>query len=187
MVFRTTYPPFSFPQATRAKRFYLEAQIPIQVTYMNVQKAPSLTIVFLPEIQRQFTCTLEDVVINTVPFQNLSAQHPAQDGHSNTKNTFPIDLTVLESGIIQVRRKYRIIKFIPLSSDNPIILQQPATDPNLKKALYYQHLYSKYLQEYRKRRDLAEVLGYEIPKYLKNWYNNCLRDIIRRLEQLGYF
>ena len=129
---------------------------------------------------------LEDVVVDAVPFQNLGAQHPAQDGHGNTKNAFPVDLAVLESGIVRVRRKYGIIKFIPLSSDDPIVLQQPATDPDLKKALCYQHLHSKYLQEYGKRRDLAEVLGYEMPKYLKNWYDDCLRDITSRLEQLGY-
>lgn len=55
--FRTAYHPFSFPRETRAKRFYLEAQIPIEVTCMNLRKAPSLTMVFLPEIQRRFACT----------------------------------------------------------------------------------------------------------------------------------
>lgn len=55
--FRTAYPPFSFPRETRAKRFYLEAQIPIEVTCMNPRKAPSPTMVFLPEIQRRFACT----------------------------------------------------------------------------------------------------------------------------------
>lgn len=112
--------------------------------------------------------SLDDIVIDTVPLQELGAQHQAQDEHSCTKNAFLVDLAVLKSSILRVRRKYRIIKFIPLSSDNPIVLQQPATDPNLKKALYYQHLHSKYLQEYEKRRDLAAILGYKIHKGLND-------------------
>ena len=131
--------------------------------------------------------SLDDVVLDAVPLQELGAQHQVQDEHGNTKKAFLVDLAVLESGILRVRRKYGIIKFIPLSSDDPIVLQQPATDPDLKKALCYQRLHSKYLQEYRKRRDLAEVLGYEMHKCLKDWYDDCLRDITRRLEQLGYF
>ncbi|CAP79200.1 Pc06g02070 [Penicillium rubens Wisconsin 54-1255] len=130
---------------------------------------------------------LDDVVVDAVPLQELGAQHQAQDEHGCTKNAFLVDLAVLESGILRVRMKYGIIKFIPLSSDDPIVLQQPTTDPDLKKALCYQHLHSKYLQEYGKKRDLAEALGYEMHKYLKNWYDECLRDITRRLEQLGYF
>lgn len=129
---------------------------------------------------------LDDVVVDAVPLQELGAQHQAQDEHDCTKNAFLVDLAVLESGILRVRRKYGIIKFIPLSSDDPIVLQQPATDPDLKKALCYQHLHSKYLQEYEKRRDLAAILGYEIHEGLNDWYNDSLQDIGNRLEKLGY-
>lgn len=94
--------------------------------------------------------------VDAVPLQELAAQHQAQDDNGNTKDAFPVDLAVLEAGILRVRSKYGIIKFIPLSNDDPIVLQQLATDPNLKKALCYQRLHSKYLQEYRKRRDLAK-------------------------------
>ncbi|KAJ5055231.1 hypothetical protein NUH16_010793 [Penicillium rubens] len=112
---------------------------------------------------------LDDVVLDAIPLQGLGAQHQAQDDHGNTKNEFQVDLAVDESGILRVLMKYGVVKFIPLSSDDPIVLQQPTTDPDLKKALCYQHLHSKYLQEYGKKRDLAEVLGYEMHKYLKNW------------------
>ena len=130
---------------------------------------------------------LDDVVVDAIPLQELGAQHQAQDDHGNTKNAFLVDLAVDESGIVRVLRKYGIINFIPLSGGDPIVLQQPAMDPDVKKALCYQHLHSKYLQEYGKKRDLAEVLGYEMHKYLKDWYDDRLRDITRRLEQLGYF
>ncbi|OQE10066.1 hypothetical protein PENFLA_c096G07353 [Penicillium flavigenum] len=130
---------------------------------------------------------LGDVVLDAVPLQGLGAQHQAQDDHGNTKNELQVDLAVDESGILRVLMRYGVVKFIPLSSDDPIVLQQSATDPGLKKALCYQRLHSKYLQEYEKRHDLAEVLGYEIHNSLKDWYDNCLRDISRRLKQLGYF
>ncbi|CAG8085464.1 unnamed protein product [Penicillium nalgiovense] len=130
---------------------------------------------------------LDDVVLDAIPLQGLGAQHQAQDDHGNTKNEFQVNLAVDESDILRVLMKYGVVKFIPLSSDDPIVLQQPTTDPDLKKALCYQHLHSKYLQEYGKKRDLAEDLGYEMHEYLKNWYDGCLRDITRRLAQLGYF
>ena len=129
---------------------------------------------------------LDDVVLDAIPLQGLGAQHQAQDDHGNTKNEFQVDLAVDESGILRVLMKYGVVKFIPLSSDDPIVLQQPTTDPDLKKALCYQHLHSKYLQEYEKRRDLAAILGYEIHEGLNDWYNDSLQDIGNSLEKLGY-
>ncbi|CAG8076626.1 unnamed protein product [Penicillium nalgiovense] len=70
---------------------------------------------------------LDDVVIDAVPLQELGAQHQAQDDKGNTKNAFLVGLAALESGILRVRRKYRIVKFIPLSSDDPIVLQRTLT------------------------------------------------------------
>jgi hypothetical protein len=112
--------------------------------------------------------------------------HQAQDDHGNTMDAFPADLAVLEAGISRVWGKYGIPKFVPLSSDDPIILKQPTKDLESKKALCYQRLHSKYLYEYGRRQGLAEVLGYEMPVNLKNWYEDTLQDIGRRLERLGY-
>jgi hypothetical protein len=78
-------------------------------------------------------------------------------------------------------------KFVPLSSDDPIILQQPAEDLDSKKALCYQQLHSKYLQEYAKRCNFAKVLGYEIHNVFKDWYEERLEDICNRLKKLGYY
>ncbi|KAJ5264986.1 hypothetical protein N7505_007779 [Penicillium chrysogenum] len=129
---------------------------------------------------------LNDVVFDAIALQELGDQHQAQDDHGNTNEAFPVDLAVLEAGILRVRKEYGIIKFVPLSSDDPIVLQQSVTDPNSKRSLCYQRVHSKYQQEYEKRRDLADCLGYEIHRSLKDWYDDCLRDITRRLEQLGY-
>ncbi|KAJ5480487.1 hypothetical protein N7530_005996, partial [Penicillium desertorum] len=74
-----------------------------------------------------------------------------KDSSLSTKNSVPIQLNdqhkafLVDLTVLKVLGKYRITKFVPLSGDNPIILQQPVEDLDLKKALYYQHLYSKYL------------------------------------------
>lgn len=128
---------------------------------------------------------LDDVVFDAIPLQELSAQ--AQDDYGNTKDIFLVDLAVVEAGISRVWGKYGIIKFVPLSSDDPIVLQQSAKDPDLRKALCYQHIHSRYLQEYEKRQLLAAVLGYEIHQGLSDWYDDCLEDISNRLRKLGYF
>ncbi|KOS37572.1 hypothetical protein ACN38_g11632 [Penicillium nordicum] len=129
---------------------------------------------------------LDDVVVDAVPLQKLGAKRQAQNGHDNTKGAFQVDLAVLEAGISRVWGKYGIMRFVPLSSDDPIVLQQPAEDFDSKKALCYQHLDSKYLQEYAKRSNLAKVLGLEMHNVLKQWYEERLEDICNRLKKLGY-
>ncbi|KAJ5971724.1 uncharacterized protein N7479_001642 [Penicillium vulpinum] len=104
---------------------------------------------------------LHDVVVDAVPLQELGTED-----YGNTKDAFLVDLAVLEAGVTQVWGKYGIIKFIPLSSDDPIVLQQSAKDLDLKKALCYQHLRSKYVYKGNRTKELAAVLGYEMNKGL---------------------
>ncbi|KAJ5504622.1 hypothetical protein N7463_007496 [Penicillium fimorum] len=129
---------------------------------------------------------LEDVVFDAIALQEIGAQHQAQDDHGITHEAFLVDLAVLEVGISRVLGKYEITKFDPLSDDDPIILHQPVEDLDSKKALCYQHLHSKYLQEYAKRCKLGKVLGYEIHNVLKDWYKERLEDICNRFKKLGY-
>lgn len=125
---------------------------------------------------------LDDVVLDAIVLQELGAKYRAHDDHA-----FLVDLAVLEAGISRVWGKYGIPRFIPLSIDDPIILNQPTNDLELKKALCYQRLYSKYLHEYGRRQGLAEVLGYKVPMSLKTWYEDTLKDIGSRLKKLGYY
>ncbi|CAG7927808.1 unnamed protein product [Penicillium olsonii] len=125
---------------------------------------------------------LDDVVLDAIVLQELGAKHRAHDDHA-----FLVDLAVLEAGISRVWGKYGIPRFIPLSIDDPIILNQPTNDLELKKALCYQRLYSKYLHEYGRRQGLAEVLGYKVPMSLKTWYEDTLKNIGSRLKKLGYY
>ncbi|EKV11758.1 hypothetical protein PDIG_35420 [Penicillium digitatum PHI26] len=94
---------------------------------------------------------LEDVVFDVIALQEIGGQYQACSDHGTTKESFPVDLAVLEAGITRVVGKYGILKFAPLRSDDPIILQQPAEDLESKKALCYQRLHSKYSHEYVKR------------------------------------
>ncbi|KAI2719949.1 hypothetical protein CBS147318_3255 [Penicillium roqueforti] len=129
---------------------------------------------------------LNDVVFGAVALQGLGAHHQAQDDHGITKELSLVDLAVLEIGISRVFGEYGNTKFVPLSSDDPIVLQQPAEDLDSKRALCYQHIHSKYLQEYAKKCNLAKVPGYEIHNILKDWYEERLEDICNRLRKLGY-
>ncbi|KAJ6019855.1 hypothetical protein N7499_003018 [Penicillium canescens] len=120
---------------------------------------------------------LDDVVFDAIALQELGDQHQAQDDHGITHEAFLVDLAVLEVGIS---------RFVPLSGDDPIILQQPVEDLDLKKALCYQRLHSKYSQEYVKRQRLTEILGVEMNKLWTDWYDDCLREIGNRFRKLGY-
>ncbi|CAG8621596.1 unnamed protein product [Penicillium salamii] len=130
---------------------------------------------------------LDDVVLDAIVLQDLSARHQAQDDQGNTIDAFPADLAVREAGISRVWAKYGIPKFVPLSIDDPIILNQPTKDLDQKKALCYQRLHSRYLHEHGRRKRLAEVFGYEISVDLENWYKVSLQDIGSRLRSLGYY
>ena len=130
---------------------------------------------------------LDDVVLNAIALRDFGARHQAQDDYGNRMDAFPVNLAVLEAGISRVWGKYGIPKFIPLSSDDPIILKQLTKDPEAKKGLCFQRLHSKYLYEYRRRQSLAKVLGYKMPVNLKDWYEDTVQDISRRLEKLSYY
>ncbi|KAJ6119087.1 hypothetical protein N7471_013038 [Penicillium samsonianum] len=129
---------------------------------------------------------LEDVVFDAIALQELGTQHQAHGDHGTTKKAFLVELAVLETGILRVLGKYGILDFVPLSSDDPTISQQPAEDLDSKKALYYQRLHSKYSQEYVKRQRACTVLGVEMSKLWTDWYDGCLREIGNRLRKLGY-
>lgn len=99
--------------------------------------------------------------------QELTAQHQSQDDYA-----FLVDLAMLETStgpeasIARIRREYGIIESIPFSNDDPIVLQQSGKDPSSKKALYYQRLYLRYLQEYTKRVEIFIIKGF--PYYFRS-------------------
>ena len=66
---------------------------------------------------------LEDMVFDAIALQELSAQYQARNSYSNINDAFLVDLAVLETRILRVWGKYRVLNFVPLSSDDPIILQ----------------------------------------------------------------
>ncbi|KAJ5203024.1 hypothetical protein N7449_005103, partial [Penicillium cf. viridicatum] len=96
----------------------------------------------------------------------LGTQYKAYSNYRTTKKVFLVDLAVLETGILRVLGKYRILDFVPLSSDNPTISQQP---------------------EYIKRQRACIVLGVEMSKLWTDWYDGCLREIGNYLRKLGYY
>ncbi|KAJ5158901.1 uncharacterized protein N7500_008552 [Penicillium coprophilum] len=65
---------------------------------------------------------LKDMVFDAIALQDLSDQYQAQVGYNNINNAFLVDLAVLETSISRVLGKYRLLKFVPLSNDNPIIV-----------------------------------------------------------------
>lgn len=125
------------------------------------------------------------MVFDAIVLPEFSTQHPSQDS-GITKSAVLVDLAVLETGISRVLGKYGIIRFDPLSSDDPIVLQQPTEDLDSKKGLCYQRLHSLYSQEYLKRQHLAETLGFEMQELWRNWYDESLKNIGNRLQKCGY-
>ncbi|RJE17452.1 hypothetical protein PHISCL_10211 [Aspergillus sclerotialis] len=125
---------------------------------------------------------LGDVVFEAIPLGKLGIR----SGHS-LKCAILVDLAVLHEGIQRVLSEYGNIDFVPLSDKDPIILAQEPHDIASKKALAYQHMYTRYLWEYKKRCKLANVLGYELNEVTKAWFKERLRVINNHLLDLGYY
>ncbi|CDM27586.1 hypothetical protein CBS147339_4194 [Penicillium roqueforti] len=159
-------------ESTKDSSLSAKNSVPIRLHTVRIWFHPN-GLTLMEDIKRR---GLDDVVFDAIALQELGDQHEA----------FLVDLAVLEVGISRVLGKYGITKFVPLSGDDPIILQQPVEDLDSKKALCYQHLHSKYLQEYAKRCKLGKVLGFEIHNVLKDWYKERLEDICNRFRKLGY-
>ncbi|OQD72970.1 hypothetical protein PENANT_c220G08900 [Penicillium antarcticum] len=156
--------------------------VPIRLHAVRIWFPPN-GLTLMEDIKRN---GLNDVVFDAIALRELGDQHQAQDDHGITHEAFLVDLAVLETGIVRVLGKYGILNFVPLSSDDPIILQQPAEDLDSKKALCYQRLHSKYSQEYVKRQRLTKVLDFKMNKLWTDWYDDSLREIGNRLRKLGY-
>ncbi|CAG8019064.1 unnamed protein product [Penicillium salamii] len=172
-------PAFSAPPGSG---IFAKDSVPIRLHTVRIW-FPRNGVQLIEDIKRK---GLGDVVLDAIALHDIGVQHQARDGHDNMKDAYLMDLAVLETGISRVWGKYGIPEFIPLSSDDPIILQQPVEDLDSKKALCYQRLHSKCLREYEKRQQLAEALGYVMQGNLRDWYDGYLQDIGDRLKKLGY-
>ncbi|KAJ5852774.1 uncharacterized protein N7529_012159 [Penicillium soppii] len=128
---------------------------------------------------------LGDVVLAAVPLQRIRAASQAQDDHSNTEDALQVEIAVYEAGIPRVWKIYGRVKFDPLSSDDPILLQQPANDLNLKKHLCNQYLRGEYEREYKRWDNHAKNLGLEIDSEFERWFEERLDDIGYRLQISG--
>ncbi|CAG8144627.1 unnamed protein product [Penicillium nalgiovense] len=165
-----------------ARGFSARDSAPIRLRTVRVWFRPK-GLGLMEDIKRK---GLEDVVFDAIALQELGLQYQAQNGRYNMNDAFLVDLAVLETGITRVLGKYGVLKFVPLSNDDPIIVQQPAEDIDSKKALCYQRLHSIYSQEYVKKQRLTNVLGVKMNKLWTDWYDDCLREIGNHLRKLGY-
>lgn len=129
---------------------------------------------------------LGDVVFEAIPLEVPEYQRVPGNGSVHPEGAILVDLAVLDTGISRVLRQYGTIDFIPLGDNDPFILAQERNAIASKKALGYRKLYRKYFREYRKRLDLAGVLGYELDEVNKAWFNERLQCIWGRLQRLGY-
>jgi hypothetical protein len=121
---------------------------------------------------------LHDVVLAAVPLPRLRSESQAQDDHGNTNEAIQVDIAVCEAGMSRVREIYGTTSFVPLSSDDPVVSQQKAKDPTLKRLLCYQELHAAYLREYA-RLDHARAL-----EPVLEWFENCLDHMCDLLEPI---
>lgn len=96
------------------------------------------------------------------------------------------DLAVLEEGITDVIREYGIVNFLPLSDEDPIVSMQQAEDSESRKALGYQQIYVRYLQEYAKRLSLATP-GTEINSAISAWFEQRLQKFGDEMPKVAHY
>ncbi|GIK07675.1 hypothetical protein Aspvir_003341 [Aspergillus viridinutans] len=86
------------------------------------------------------------------------------------------DLAVLGRGMSQVFRHYRPVSS-PLNDLSLIFPSEESDDPAIEAQLQYDQVYSRYLQEYPKRRNSANNLGSSTRDLVFAWYERRLDEI----------
>ncbi|KAH3438007.1 hypothetical protein KXW39_000827 [Aspergillus fumigatus] len=93
---------------------------------------------------------LHDVVRAAVPLQAPNYRQVANDKTVHPDGAILVDLAVLKEGVHRVLRQYRPTGFLPMSSDDPVVLSQPSETMEDKQIAAYEDMlerYSHYLRE----------------------------------------
>lgn len=85
-----------------------------------------------------------------VPLQAPNYRQVANDKTVHPDGAILVDLAVLKEGVHRVLRQYRPTGFLPMSSDDPVVLSQPSETMEDKQIAAYEDMlerYSHYLRE----------------------------------------
>ena len=126
---------------------------------------------------------LDKVVVDAVLLEDHS---PSSANKVRPGAAVLADLAVLEEGITDVIREYGIVNFIPLSDADPIVFMQQAEDSESRKALGYQQIYVRYLQEYARRLSLA-TSGSEVNSAISAWFEQRLQKIGDGMPKVAHY
>ncbi|RHZ48752.1 DUF2841 domain-containing protein [Aspergillus thermomutatus] len=82
-----------------------------------------------------------------------------------------VDLAVLPEHTATVRSKYLPVNFSPFSGDDPLVCSQPGDDIDLKRALAFRRVLSRYDKAQRIRQSRGQIPGSE-NELISNWFSS---------------
>lgn len=126
---------------------------------------------------------LDKIVLDAVPLED---QCPTSANEVRQGSAVLADLAVLEEGITDVIREYGVVNFLPLSDADPILFMQQAEDSESRKALGYQQIYVRYLQEYARRLSLA-ASGTEVNSAISAWFEERLQKFEDEMPKVAHY
>lgn len=119
---------------------------------------------------------LSDVVLDVVRLHHRRLTSSGNVLYDPAEDSTLADLAVLGRGMSQVFRHYRPVSS-PLNDLSLIVPSEESDDPVTETQFQYHQVYSKYLQQYSKRRNLANNPKSRTWDLVFSWYEKRLNEI----------
>lgn len=116
------------------------------------------------------------MILAEVQLEDLSNGYaPAYQSH-RPAGTMLVDLAILLEHAATVRSKYLLVNFAPLSGHDPLVCPEPGDDVDLKRALAFRRVLSRYDKAQRIQQSRGQILEPE-NEHISNWFSKCMMEL----------
>ncbi|EAW16824.1 uncharacterized protein NFIA_001730 [Aspergillus fischeri NRRL 181] len=128
-----------------------------------------------------------DVILAEVHLEDPSNVYAPVYSNRRPAGAMLVDLAVLPEHAATVRSKYLPVKnFAPFSGDDPLVYLDPGDDTDLKRALAFRKIISRYDRARRIRQSRGQIPGPE-NELISNWFSKCMTELEGRIKAIhGY-
>jgi hypothetical protein len=97
-----------------------------------------------------------------------------------------VDLAVLSEHAATVRSKYLPANFTPFSGHDPLVCSEPGDDVDMKRALAFRRVLSRYGNAQRIQPSRGQISGPE-NELISNWFSKCMTELEGRIKAIHGF
>lgn len=127
-----------------------------------------------------------DMILAEVQLEDPSNGYaPAYPSHRPARAML-VDLAVLPEHAATVRSKYLPANFAPFSGHDPLVCSEPGDDMDMKRALAFRRVLSRYDNAQRIQQSRGQISGPE-NELISNWFSKYMTELEGRIKAIHGF